>query len=356
MKTQYNTRLSQNAKSSALSCTGAILFLCDSKLHVCMKSSGAERALKRPIVGTNLTPHLEMSLINDISKAGRDGIRGSIYFDNKAYDIIAYSGKLSRDSYIALLLDDGITLPPECNENEIISAGLAAEQRRLGELIYQLLHTSKQEEAFRFDRSCIRMIRIKQHIATALYNNLTDEALDGDEVSVNALLTTMSNICEMSLPVYGCKMNFKPEPAIFYCKCNHKRFSLFICGMVFNLIRLSKNNVVDVSCGVKNGSITISFRINTAQTELIDVSSLDDLVKYMTGRDNLFLIELMLCAQIADAHGWDSEFKLVDECFTVDIIIPEIHIEHTHLQLRENGAEDEFIQRIVADFCQELSR
>ena len=48
----------------------------------------------------------------------------------------------------------------------------------LGELIYQLLHTSKQEEAFRFDRSCIRMIRIKQHIATALYNNLTDEALD----------------------------------------------------------------------------------------------------------------------------------------------------------------------------------
>ena len=38
MKTQYNTRLSQNAKSSALSCTGAILFLCDSKLHVCMKA------------------------------------------------------------------------------------------------------------------------------------------------------------------------------------------------------------------------------------------------------------------------------------------------------------------------------
>ena len=356
MKAQYNNRLSRNAKSSALSYAGAILFICDSKFHVCMKSSGAERALKRPIIGTNIASYLDMNLLGDISKAGKDGIRTSICFDNEAYNIIAYSGKLSRDNYIALLLDDGITLPPEYNDNEILRAGIAAEHRRLGELIDELLHTSRQEEAARLDRSCMHLIRIKQYISATLHNDLTDAALDGDEVSVNALLTTISNISEKTLPVYGCKLIFKSEPATFYCKCNHKRFSLFIFGIFFNMLRLSNNNMVDLSCGAENGIITISFKISTAQTELINVSSLNDFVEYMTGHDNLFIIELMLCAQIAEAHGWDSTFKLAYECFTVDINIPEIQIEHTHLQLRENGAEDEYIRYIVAGFCQMLPR
>ena len=84
------------------------------------------------------------------------------------------------------------------------------------------------------------------------------------------------------------------------------------------------------------------------------MSSLYDFVEYMNAHGNFFIIELMLCAQIAESNGWSSEFKLVGECFTADINIPELHIEHTQLLLREHGVEDEYIQRIFTDFCKLL--
>ena len=354
MKTGYNTRLRQNAENSALYGTAAMLFLCDSDFHVCMKSFGAERGIKRPIIGADITTRMDGDLTASFAKAGLDGVKGQIFLDTELYDVIVYSGRLYKDNYIVLLLDEGINILPEYTEYDVCKIGLARLQRKLGELIDELLHTPRQAGSLKLDHSCMRMIRIKRHIYTVLYNSRTDGALDGDEISVNALLNIISKACEKALPAYGCRVNFELEPAAHYCKCRHKHFSLFVCGLIFSLLGLAENHVVSLNSHAADNYINLSFRFYTKRDELVMVASLDDLVQYMSKHADLFLIELMLSAQIAKELGWDADLKYDDGRFYVNIRIPEVHAEHMRLQLRENGAEDDYIRHLISDFCQDL--
>ena len=111
MKTGYNTRLRQNAENSALYGTAAMLFLCDSDFHVCMKSFVAENGIKRPIIGADITTRMDGDLTASFAKAGLDGVKGQIFIDTELYDVIVYSGRLYKDNYIVLLLDEGINIP-----------------------------------------------------------------------------------------------------------------------------------------------------------------------------------------------------------------------------------------------------
>ena len=358
MKKTYSKNLRRIAGASALYGSSSVLLVCDGDLCVCMKSLGAEKSIKQPMIGTCLITHLDAGFREALAEAGLSGVRGEIIFDSTAYGVTGYHGNIGGEDYFVFVYNESQSVLPDF-EGILSDHGCITElQRYVGEIIDELMHSAPDADTSGLDRNCARMIRIMRYVAATC-----DTRLGGTRnqsvISVNSFLNYLCELCLSTLPAFGCRiLPTLKQTDVYYCRCNAKVFTTFICGLLFSTIAISKNKCVGLSCRRLPGTRTLSleFETDTSVCELCLRGRLDDFASRVKNRaDQPFVLELMLCAEIAADMGWESEYSCNDGKFLLKIEIPEDISGLSAGLLREIGSEDDFIRQVVDEFCRELS-
>lgn len=358
MKKTYSKNLRRLAAASTLYGSSSVLLVCDGNLCVCMKSLGAEKSIKQPMIGTCLAPHIDAGFRESLVRAGISGVRGEVIFDSTAYGVTGYHGYVGGEDYFAFVYNESISVLPDF-DGVLSDRGCITElQRCVGEIIDELMHSAPDADTSGLDRNCARMIRIMRYV-TATFDTKLGDTRDRSVISVNSLLNYLCELCQSTLPAFGCRIlpDLK-QTEVYYCRCDAKVFTTFICGLLFSTIAISKSRSVGLSCRKLPGTRTMSllFETDTSVCELCLDGRLEDFASRVKNRaDQPFVLELMLCAEIAADMGWKSEYSCNDGKFLLKIEIPEDSSGLSAGLLRETGSEDDFIRRVVDEFCRELS-
>ena len=367
MSARYNKKLSEAARRSALRVSSTAVILCDDALRVCMKSAGAAKILKHPIIGAGFGKYLDDSFAARISKMRGGWLRGVTYFKSDGSDriiaemnVIVYAGELDGERYYAFVSEYGRIFDESAGLPEGINQSLELLIDHIGGCVDELLHSLAGAD--KLDRGCEHLLRVKRMIAMLLDDRSeTNKFRAGrgeGRIAVNILLEELCESCNKLLPAYGYRVirEFDAKE-LHFCECSPELLSAFFCTLLFNALTVSRDGRLTMKCGRRAASkmmeielrTSVQWKLGRRSCGLLELAGL-----LMNEPRQPFVLELMICAEIAARNGWKVCCNASEEELAIYVELPETTGIKTKMIFSAHSAESDFIELLVKSFLAEL--
>ena len=351
MSVKYNHRLRELALASALPENRIPILVCDEELFICAKSSGAERYVDSPRVGTNLGGFTDPENFSKVPEQGFRAVEALKYRDS-VYDLIIYRERLENENCFVVVCHDGRLMLSESGLSERMQFCVDRLSAQLRGAVELMLNSSRDDgrHSAEFDRCCRRLIRVRKLIRAEFGKYMTG---DDEFFSPRLLVESFFDICERALPAYGCRLSVEmgsisPENI---SDVDRKQALSYFCALLFNLLSISSDRRVTIDCGYSSlSSVKIDFSTASEET---GSGNLDALALSLTERGFPFGVDLMVSCELAESLGWEISYLSSGGRLTLRTVLPVTEKDYP-ADLRLFMPLDQTLQELVNVYLSEL--
>ncbi|MCI8388393.1 MAG: hypothetical protein HFE63_08035 [Clostridiales bacterium] len=356
MKAGYNLKLKEAAADSVLHRSAIIVFICDSELRICMKSTLAEKVIKRPITGSSIRQYLDDSFTKKILDLQEGWLRGDLFINETAMSVIVYTGELDGEKYYAFVSESGMKIESFDILSKSIKESISELIVKTGEIIDDLLHC-KTGISDKLINSNTRMIRLKRCIALMLEEEQNDNRRACD-VSVTILLNQLCRMCSEVVSAYGYRIVPEYSNTLRYCECSSRMLMILVLTMMYNAMSASSDGMIVVNLKHSIYERQLDIMISTDTKFECTENSTGNLIKLseLLVKQNVlpFVLELKVCTEIISAHGWKSGYDINDGRLTLTLSLPETTVVRSVMSAHAESSDILFAERIINDLFIDL--
>lgn len=253
----------------------------------------------------------------------------AIRFGGSVYDAVVYHSTIDgEDCHILLISDSRLSISNDSRSERIQSFDERMSEQLCSTVEQLICGQNDSRSSEKFDRCCRRLARVRKLIRFEFGKYPTDRQ---SGFSPKLLIEAFCDLCESSLPAYGCRLTLKP-PTIrpdSFSKIDRSSATSYFCSLLFNALSLSSNRAVEIGCGYSGeASVAVELSTETDLSGLTDLTaetesgSADELALTMIKRGYPFGLDLLVSSSFANESGWRISYSIADRKLTLRTEIP----------------------------------